>query len=268
MTSSASQPDLLGGWDSWGAGGGLAAPTTTATPASSSSKAAFVAPAVSSFSKAKSQSFDPFADLGLGSTLPGSSSGSFSGPGFNTKTGPSTKASGQPWQQSSRPAAGQSKPVIGGREERGVRGPGFGPKPKVKEDDFEDLLSTQGFASKLSDKRGPRTIAEMRKQELSRNMDPLKLQILDWIEGKERNIRSLLSTLHTVLWEGETRWRPINIADLVTPEQVKKYYRKAALVVHPDKAAGKPYEDYATLIFMELNDAWSEFESQGCKALY
>lgn len=61
------------------------------------------------------------------------------------------------------------------------------------------------------------------------------LQILDWIEGKERNIRALLSTLHTVLWEGETRWKTVGMADLVTPDQVKKYYRKAVLIVHPDK---------------------------------
>lgn len=51
-----------------------------------------------------------------------------------------------------------------------------GPKPKVKEDDFEDLLSTQGFASKF-DKRGPRTIAEMRRQEMTKDIDPLKLQV-------------------------------------------------------------------------------------------
>lgn len=63
------------------------------------------------------------------------------------------------------------------------------------------------------------------------------LQILDWIEGKERNIRALLSTMHTVLWEGETRWKPIGMADLVTPEQVKKVYRRAVLVVHPDKVS-------------------------------
>ena len=64
-------------------------------------------------------------------------------------------------------------------------------------------------------------------------------QILDWIEGKEHNIRALLSTMHTVLWEGETRWRPVGMADLVTPEQVKKVYRKAVLVVHPDKVRGR-----------------------------
>nr|XP_009299490.1 cyclin-G-associated kinase isoform X3 [Danio rerio] len=275
MTSSASQPDLLSGWDSWATSG-----TTSG---------------VSSFSKAKSQSFDPFADLGnLGSTLPGSSSASFSGSGF--KTAPSAggpKNSGQQWQQTPRPSSGPNKPwmppnstarpqavpqaakpnynpsfsVIGGRQERGIRGPGFGPKPKVKEDDFEDLLCTQGFGSK-PDRKMPRTIAEMRKQELSKDMDPLKLQILDWIEGKERNIRALLSTLHTVLWEGETRWRPINMADLVTPDQVKRVYRKAVLVVHPDKATGQPYEQYAKMIFMELSDAWSEFENQGSKALF
>lgn len=41
--------------------------------------------------------------------------------------------------------------------------------------------------------------------------------------------------MHTVLWEGENRWKPVGMADLVTPEQVKKVYRKAVLVVHPDK---------------------------------
>uniref|UniRef100_A0A671LW78 Cyclin-G-associated kinase n=1 Tax=Sinocyclocheilus anshuiensis TaxID=1608454 RepID=A0A671LW78_9TELE len=229
----------------------------------------------------------------------GSASTGFSGSGL--KMAPSAggpKNSGQQWQQVPRPSSGPSKPwmppssaprtqtqrskpttqpakpnykpsfsVISGREERWIRGPGFGPKPKVKEDDFEDLLSTQGFGSK-TDKKMPRTIAEMRKQELSRDMDPLKLQILDWIEGKERNIRALLSTLHTVLWEGETRWRPVTMADLVTPDQVKKVYRKAVLVVHPDKATGQPYEQYAKMIFMELSDAWSEFENQGAKALF
>uniref|UniRef100_A0A673HXP2 Cyclin-G-associated kinase n=1 Tax=Sinocyclocheilus rhinocerous TaxID=307959 RepID=A0A673HXP2_9TELE len=306
MTSSASQPDLLGGWENWTTGGTSTTSnmTTAASKPTMSGNQSFTlnnpASGVSSFSKAKSQSFDPFADLGnLGSTLPGSASTGFSGSGL--KMAPSAggpKNSGQQWQQAPRPSSGPSKPwmppssaprtqtqrskpttqpakpnykpsfsVISGREERGIRGPGFGPKPKVKEDDFEDLLSTQGFGSK-TDKKMPRTIAEMRKQELSRDMDPLKLQILDWIEGKERNIRALLSTLHTVLWEGETRWRPVTMADLVTPDQVKKVYRKAVLVVHPDKATGQPYEQYAKMIFMELSDAWSEFENQGAKALF
>ncbi|XP_054034265.1 cyclin-G-associated kinase [Dryobates pubescens] len=290
ISSSASHPDLLGGWDSWAdssATSSMAPPQlkpvfegqafTTGSQSSASSGP--------SFSQAKSQNFDPFADLAsLGSGLPGSSSGGLSSSGFGQKTAPSQKLGNQ-WQKSTKPPTTTSwqsqsksstaaKPnytvsfsVIGGREERGVRTPSFGQKPKVSENDFEDLLSNQGFSAK-SDKKGPKTIAEMRKQEMSKDMDPLKLKILEWIEGKERNIRALISTLHTVLWEGENKWKPVSMADLVTPEQVKKYYRKAVLVVHPDKATGQPYEQYAKMIFMELNDAWSEFESQGSKSLF
>uniref|UniRef100_A0A8C0QNT2 Cyclin-G-associated kinase n=1 Tax=Chelonoidis abingdonii TaxID=106734 RepID=A0A8C0QNT2_CHEAB len=243
-----------------------------------------------SFSQAKSQNFDPFADLAnLKSGLPGPSGGGFPAGGFGQKSAPSQKGgnqwqtkkpqnTGSSWQSHTQPqqakSSTQSKPnytvnfsVIGGREERGIRTPGFGQKPKVSENDFEDLLSNQGFSAK-SDKKGTKTIAEMRKQEMSKDMDPLKLKILDWIEGKERNIRALISTLHTVLWEGENKWKPVGMADLVTPEQVKKYYRKAVLVVHPDKATGQPYEQYAKMIFMELSDAWSEFENQGSKSLF
>lgn len=125
-------------------------------------------------------------------------------------------------------------------------------------------------------------------------------QLLEWTEGKERNIRALLSTLHTVLWDGESRWTPVGMADLVTPGQVKKQYRRAVLAVHPDKvsagrgareqvggggaagsrfkspsppgpvpqAAGQPYEQLARMIFMELSDAWAEFESQGSRPLF
>ncbi|XP_066470293.1 cyclin-G-associated kinase isoform X2 [Tiliqua scincoides] len=299
ISSSASQPDLLGGWDSW-----ADSPTISSAAPTQPKKSAFEGQAFTtgssasvssglSFSQPKSQNLDPFADLAnLRTSLPSTSSGGFPAGSFASKTTPSRKAGNQ-WQAgkqqppgTSWPSQAQPKPpehakpstqpkpnysvnfsVIGGREERGIRAPGFGQKPKVSENDFEDLLPNQGFSSK-SDKKGPKTIAEMRKQEMSKDMDPLKLKLLDWVDGKERNIRALLSTLHTVLWEGETKWKPVGMADLVTPDQVKKYYRKAVLVVHPDKATGQPYEQYAKMIFMELSDAWSEFENQGSKSLF
>lgn len=59
-------------------------------------------------------------------------------------------------------------------------------------------------------------------------------KILDWTARKERNIRALLCSLHTVLWEG-TRWSEVGMHQLVTPADVKKFYRKACLAVHPDK---------------------------------
>ncbi|XP_078287718.1 cyclin-G-associated kinase isoform X5 [Rhinoraja longicauda] len=260
--------------------------TSTSAPGASSG---------TSFGQSKSQSFDPFADIGnLASGLSGSASGGFTSGGSSAQKttppamGSSSRQAGRTLGGSTssrkqaplpRPsqakAAAQNKPnynlsfsVIGMREERGIRGPGFaGPKPKVSASDFQDLLSDQGFSS-ASDKRGPKTIAEMRRDEMTKEMDPLKLKIFDWIEGKERNIRALLSTLHTVLWEGETKWKPVGMADIVNPDQVKRAYRKAILVVHPDKATGEPYEEYAKMIFMELNDAWSEFENQGSKGLF
>lgn len=48
---------------------------------------------------------------------------------------------------------------------------------------------------------------------------------------------------------------------LVSHAEVKKTYRKACLAVHPDKQAGTDNEKIAKMIFMELNDAWSEFEN-------
>lgn len=54
--------------------------------------------------------------------------------------------------------------------------PSPGQKPRVSENDFEDLLSNQGFSSK-ADKRGPRTMAEMRRQDQARGTDPLRLKV-------------------------------------------------------------------------------------------
>ncbi|XP_021507491.2 cyclin-G-associated kinase isoform X1 [Meriones unguiculatus] len=283
VIASSSHPDLLGGWDTWA---DTAVPEPASIPVPEGplfSSASHPAPPGPHPSQTKSQRLDPFADLSdLSSSLQGLPPGLPAG-GFVGTSAPAPKSSSS-WQ-TSRPAAPgtswtpQAKPapraseqlrshfsVIGAREERGVRVPSFAQKPKVSENDFEDLLPNQGFSK--SDKKGPKTMAEMRKQELARDTDPFKLKLLDWIEGKERNIRALLSTLHTVLWDGESRWTPVSMADLVTPEQVKKQYRRAVLVVHPDKATGQSYEQYAKMIFMELNDAWSEFENQGSRPLF
>ncbi|CAH2310934.1 tyrosine- phosphatase auxilin isoform X1 [Pelobates cultripes] len=291
------QPDVSAQWN-WnnnpqaglGVGSRSAATSPTGSPHSTPAH------------QSKPHSLDPFADLGsLGANLPGGSSFASKpttptgcGGGFPLASSPQNPSpqhvggagwhpnTGYNWQQSqTKPAtqiphsSPQNKPNYnisfagpgGGQSEKGKPAAGAETKQKFSGDNFEDLLSSQGFNAH-KERKGPRTIAEMRKEEMSKEMDPEKLKILDWIEGKERNIRALLSTMHTVLWSGETKWKPISMADLVTPEQVKKVYRKAVLVVHPDKATGQPYEQYAKMIFMELNDAWSEFDNQGQKPLY
>uniref|UniRef100_A0A8R1HSQ5 J domain-containing protein n=1 Tax=Caenorhabditis japonica TaxID=281687 RepID=A0A8R1HSQ5_CAEJA len=85
--------------------------------------------------------------------------------------------------------------------------------------------------------------------------------IRDWTQGKDRNIRALLFSLDNVLWEGAGRWTKPGISDLLTPDQVKKYYRKACLVVHPDKLTGSPQLELAKMIFTELNDAYNKYQN-------
>ncbi|OQR70363.1 cyclin-G-associated kinase-like [Tropilaelaps mercedesae] len=138
---------------------------------------------------------------------------------------------------------------------------GEGARKPVSENTFDDLLGTQGFANFGKKDTGPRTMAEMKRIEMTRKMDPVRLVIYDWTKGKERNIRALLCSLHSVVWP-EARWIEIGMHQLVGVSDVKKMYRKACLAVHPDKLAGTDKEELAKLIFMELNDAWSEFEKQ------
>ncbi|EGG17250.1 DNAJ heat shock N-terminal domain-containing protein [Cavenderia fasciculata] len=82
-----------------------------------------------------------------------------------------------------------------------------------------------------------------------------------WAEastGKKNDIRMLISTLHEVLWEG-SGWEKVNRGQMVAPTQVKKYYRKAIMVVHPDKVnlGSTEQKIVAQRIFERLRD---EFE--------
>jgi DnaJ-class molecular chaperone len=51
---------------------------------------------------------------------------------------------------------------------------------------------------------------------------------------KKNHIKVLLCSLHNVLWKGNT-WQIIGMDKLSDPNQVKKYYRKAMMMCHPDK---------------------------------
>lgn len=68
-----------------------------------------------------------------------------------------------------------------------------GPKPKASDANFDDLLSGQGFSG-TKEKKGPRTIAEMRKEEMAKEMDPEKLKAGDFVfsDGIMSNICLLI----------------------------------------------------------------------------
>jgi len=133
---------------------------------------------------------------------------------------------------------------------------------KVTQDTFNDLLG--GFAPSASSGAtggncGGKTIGEMKKAEEMKTMTADEARVFKWKDGKARNLRALLCSLDTVLWE-QTKWTKCGMHQLVTPLDVKKMYRKACLAVHPDKQVGTENEELSKLIFMELNDAWSDFD--------
>jgi len=133
-----------------------------------------------------------------------------------------------------------------------------GVKPKVSSNAFDDLLG--GFTPSSRDANQNQSIGAMKKVELVKAMDPDEAKIFEWREGKARNIRTLLCSLHKIIWQG-ARWSECGMHQLVSTGDVKKMYRKACLAVHPDKQMGTENENLSKLIFMELNEAWSEFEN-------
>ena len=64
--------------------------------------------------------------------------------------------------------------------------------------------------------------------------DLVDARIMKWRAGKEGNLRALLSSLETVLWEG-AGWKKVGMGDVLLPSKVKLVYMKGIAKVHPDK---------------------------------
>jgi cyclin G-associated kinase len=86
-----------------------------------------------------------------------------------------------------------------------------------------------------------------------------------YMQPQRKHVKVLLCTLHTILWDGNT-WQVIGMDKMNDPNQVKKYYRKAILMCHPDKIAGNdvnPDKVYiANRCYSALNDAFNEYKNE------
>lgn len=78
------------------------------------------------------------------------------------------------------------------------------------------------------------------------------------------SVKILLCTLHDVLWEGSS-WKRMGMHELGDPNSVKKAYRRAILITHPDRVNKSPTDQkfLANRIFGALNEAWKVFEATG-----
>ncbi|KAF0041900.1 hypothetical protein F2P81_005432 [Scophthalmus maximus] len=83
---------------------------------------------------------------------------------------PHTSPQNRPNYNVSFSAMGGGSPSAGAKAQAAM-----GSKPKASAANFDDLLSGQGFAGS-KEKKGPRTIAEMRKEEMAKEMDPEKIK--------------------------------------------------------------------------------------------
>jgi hypothetical protein len=81
------------------------------------------------------------------------------------------------------------------------------------------------------------TLKDIKRETNVKDTDPDKLRVADWTDGKKKNIRALLCSMDKVLWDGEIKWKQVGMHELLTADQVKKAFRRAVLVVHPDKVS-------------------------------
>ena len=64
--------------------------------------------------------------------------------------------------------------------------------------------------------------------------DQVDARVMKWRAGKEGNLRALLSSLETVLWE-DAGWKKVGMGDVLLAGKVKIVYMKGIAKVHPDK---------------------------------
>ena len=84
-------------------------------------------------------------------------------------------------------------------------------------------------------------------------------------QGKYKDVRSLLSSMNTVLWP-ESGWVDVPLGELMTNEAVvKKTYRKAIVLTHPDRHQKESAEQQykADRIFNAINESYKVFTSSG-----
>ncbi|KAF9960205.1 hypothetical protein BGZ70_008664 [Mortierella alpina] len=105
---------------------------------------------------------------------------------------------------------------------------------------------------------------EREDDEKLRLSDQVERKMTLWKAGKEDNIRALLASLGSVLWEG-VGWKAVGMHELVTPAQVKIKYMRAIGKMHPDKLSATTTVEQrmlANTIFSTLNSAWDAFKAQ------
>nr|GEX08085.1 hypothetical protein [Tanacetum cinerariifolium] len=114
-------------------------------------------------------------------------------------------------------------------------------------------------AKALAEKEKRDLLAAKEQAERNRLAENVDADIKSWSNGKEKNLRLLLSTLQYILGP-ESGWQPISLTDIASSAAVKKAYRKATLCVHPDKLQQRGASIQQKYICEKA--AWNRFNSE------
>ncbi|KAG8056102.1 hypothetical protein GUJ93_ZPchr0001g30501 [Zizania palustris] len=120
-------------------------------------------------------------------------------------------------------------------------------------------------AKALEEKNMRDMLAQREQTERHRLAEFLDPEVKRWSNGKEGNLRALLSTLQYILGS-DSGWQSVPLTDLITAAAVKKAYRRATLCVHPDKlqqrGATIRQKYICEKVFDLLKEAWNKFNSE------
>lgn len=83
---------------------------------------------------------------------------------------------------------------------------------------------------------------------------------------KKNHVKVLICSLQNVLWPGHS-WKAVGMDKMSDNNNVKKFYRKAMMMVHPDKISQSNITDPDILyisnrVFAALNDAFNDFKNE------
>lgn len=115
------------------------------------------------------------------------------------------------------------------------------PKPIQRTSAIDDL--TGSFASAATVVKSTEAVRRLRKANAAaEQLDDEKFALADqvderltgWRAGREGNLRALLASLETVLWEG-AGWKKVGMGELIIASKVKVVYMRGIGKVHPDK---------------------------------
>ncbi|KAF5360624.1 hypothetical protein D9756_004614 [Leucocoprinus leucothites] len=148
-----------------------------------------------------------------------------------------------------------------------ARPPAPKPKPRPRPAAPTTTTNADKPSSALNALRTTTAAAEAEDQAKHELKDTVDARLSNWKNGKENNIRALLASLDTVLWDelvNSGGGVKVGMHELVTPGQVKVKYMKAVAKVHPDKlnASNSTLEQrmIAQGVFGALNEAWNAFK--------